>query len=326
VFDLRVLVTGGAGYIGSVAATLLMKQGYQVTVLDDISSGHVENIPVGARFVRGSLLDREEVLDALDECESVLHFAGKALVEESVKNPELYQLVNVDGTNNLLTQMRDQNIKKLVFSSSAATYGEVNTIPITESSETNPLNPYGYSKLQAEKLISKESAEYELSAISLRYFNVAGALKTDSGWLSETHDPETHLIPNILKSSAENPVKIFGYDWPTPDGTCIRDYIHVADLVEAHLLALLSLKNPEYKTYNLGSGTGYSIREVIEAAEKATGKKIPFVDVERRSGDPAILVADITKVKKELGWEPVRNLEQMVEDAFNSNRNDTKKI
>ena len=317
---MRILVTGGAGYIGSVAATLLIEKGYEVTVIDDLSSGHVENIPTSTRFVRGSLLDKAVVLDALEECESVLHFAGKALVEESVRKPDLYQRVNVDGTNNLLVQMRDRNIKKLVFSSSAATYGEVNTSPITESSKTNPINPYGYSKLQAEKLISKESAEHGLSAISFRYFNVAGALKTNSCWLPERHDPETHLIPNILKSSSESPVKVFGADWPTHDGTCIRDYVHVVDLAEAHFLALQSLKNAEYKIYNLGSSTGYSIREVIKAAQRATGKSIPFIDVERRLGDPAILVADIAKAERELGWKPVRGLEIMVEDAFNSIR------
>lgn len=315
---MRVLVTGGAGYIGSVAATLLIEKGLKVTILDDLSSGYEENLPVGAHFVKGSLLDTDKVLDALSDCESVLHFAGKALVEESVRKPELYEKVNVEGTNNLLVQMRNRNIKKLVFSSSATTYGEHVSMPITEFTENNPINPYGSSKLQAEKLISNESNEHGLSAVSFRYFNVAGALKTSAGWLSERHDPETHLIPNILKSSREKPVKIYGTDWPTYDGTCIRDYVHVIDLVEAHLLALLSLKNSEYETYNLGSGTGYSIREVIEAANKATSKKIPFVDAERRSGDPAILVADITKAKKELGWEPVRSLEQMVEDAYNS--------
>jgi len=315
---LRVLVTGGAGYIGSVAATLLIEKGLKVTILDDLSSGHEENLPVGAHFVKGSLLDTDKVVDGLSDCESVLHFAGKALVEESVRKPELYEKVNVEGTNNLLVQMRNKNIKKFVFSSSAATYGEPVAMPITETSETNPINPYGSSKLQAEKLISKECNEHALSAVSFRYFNVAGALKASAGWLSERHDPETHLIPNILKSSQENPVKIYGTDWPTYDGTCIRDYVHVIDLVEAHLLALLSLKSPEYKTYNLGSGTGYSIREVIEAANKATSKTIPFVDAERRSGDPAILVADITKAKKELDWEPVRSLEQMVEDAYNA--------
>jgi len=317
---LRILVTGGAGYIGAVAATLLIEKGYQVTVLDDVTTGHLESIPESARFVRGSLLDEGKVRKALEDCTAVLHFAGKSLVGESVENPELYQDVNVKGSNNLLVQMRVANVKKLIFSSSAATYGEVDVNPISETTKANPTNPYGSTKLQIEDLISKEAVKHGLSAVSLRYFNVAGALKTKSGWLAERHDPETHLIPNILQSSEENPVQVFGTNWPTPDGTCIRDFVHVIDLVEAHLLALLSLKNPGHKIYNLGSGTGYSVKEVIAASDKATGKSIPFISAERRSGDPAILVSDITKAKKELGWEPLLRLEKMVEDAYASKK------
>lgn len=315
---MRILVTGGAGYIGSVAVALLIDKGYQVTVLDDISTGHIESIPEGVRFVRGSLLDQDKVLNALEDCTAVLHFAGKSLVGESVENPDLYQDVNVNGSNNLLVQMRNKKVKKLIFSSSAATYGEVDVNPIFENFGTNPKNPYGSTKLQVEELISKECAENDLSAVSLRYFNVAGALKTKSGWLAERHDPETHLIPNILKSSEENPVQVFGTDWPTYDGTCIRDYVHVIDLVEAHLLALLSLVEPGHKIYNLGSGRGYSVMEVIAASDKATGKSTPFVSAGRRSGDPAILIADISKVKAELGWAPVRNVNEMVTDTYNS--------
>ena len=313
-------MTGGAGYIGSVAVALLMAKGYQVTVLDDISTGHIDSIPADARFVRGSLLDQGKVLSALEDCTAVLHFAGKSLVGESVEKPDLYQDVNVNGTNNLLVQMRDKEVRKLIFSSSAATYGDVDTNPILENFKTNPTNPYGSTKLQVEELISKESVQHGLSAVSLRYFNVAGALKTQSGWLTERHDPETHLIPNILKSSEENPVRVFGTDWPTYDGTCIRDYVHVLDLVEAHLLALLSLRDPGHKIFNLGSGTGYSVKEVIAATDKATGKSTPFVSVERRLGDPAILIADIAKVKRELGWEPVRGIQEMVADAYRSTR------
>jgi UDP-glucose 4-epimerase len=297
-----------------------MGKGYQVTVLDDISTGHIESIPGGARFVRGSLLDQNKVLDALEDCTAVLHFAGKSLVGESVEKPALYQDVNVNGSNNLLVQMRHKNVNKLVFSSSAATYGEVGVNPISENSKTNPTNPYGLTKLQVEELISKECIEHGLSAVSLRYFNVAGALKTQSGWLAEKHDPETHLIPNILKSSEENPVRVFGTDWPTHDGTCIRDYVHVIDLVEAHLLALRSLVEPEHKIYNLGSGRGYSVKEVIAASDKATGNFTPFVNAKRRSGDPAVLIADIAKVKRELAWEPTRGIQEMVSDAYSSNR------
>jgi len=312
---LRVLVTGGAGYIGSIAVALLLQKGLQVTVLDDCSSGYSENIPADVRFINGSILNRDDVLNALDECTAVLHFAGKSLVEESVQKPELYKRVNVHGAKNLLLQMRDRNINQLVFSSSAATYGEVKAVPILETSATNPTNPYGSTKLQVEELISRECVEQSLSAISLRYFNVAGALKIKNSWLFERHDPETHLIPNILKSVPENPIKVFGTDWLTHDGTCIRDYVHVVDLVEAHVLALDSLGKPGHKIYNLGSGRGYSVREVIEAANRATGKATPFVDAEKRSGDPAILIADIAKVKRELGWAPIRGIDEMVADA-----------
>jgi UDP-glucose 4-epimerase len=313
-------VTGGAGYIGSVAVALLLGKGYQVTVLDDISTGHIESIPQSARFVRGSILDQDKVLDALENCTAVLHFAGKSLVGESAEKPDLYQDVNVNGSNNLLVQMRTKKVKKLIFSSSAATYGEVEINPISEISKTNPTNPYGSTKLQVEELISKECVENGLSAVSLRYFNVAGALKTKSGWLTERHDPETHLIPNILRSSEENPVQVFGTDWPTHDGTCIRDYVHVIDLAEAHLVALRALGEPGHEIYNLGSGRGYSVKEVIAASDKATGKSTPFASVGRRSGDPATLIADTAKVKRELGWEPIRGIEEMVSDAYNSTK------
>jgi UDP-glucose 4-epimerase len=318
-------VTGGAGYIGSVAVALLIERGYQVTVLDDISTGHTESIPVGARLINGSILDQDTVLKALEDCTAVLHFAGKSLVGESIEKPDLYQNVNVNGTSNLLVQMRNRKIKKLIFSSSAAIYGDVDEVPITEDSKTNPKNSYGSTKLLIEELISEECALHGLSAVSLRYFNVVGALKTQSGWLSERHDPETHLIPNVLKSTEENPVRVFGTDWPTYDGTCIRDYVHVIDLVEAHLLALLSLGDPGNKIYNLGSGIGYSVKEVIGASDKATGRTAPFVEAEKRSGDPAILIADITKVKRELGWAPIRGINEMVADAFGSMKDASKK-
>lgn len=317
---MRILVTGGAGYIGSVAVALLLGKGYQVTVLDDISTGHIESIPQSARFVRGSILDQDKVLDALENCTAVLHFAGKSLVGESTEKPDLYQDVNVNGSSNLLVQMRTKKVKKLIFSSSAATYGEVEINPISEISKTNPTNPYGSTKLQVEELISKECVENGLSGVSLRYFNVAGALKTKSGWLTERHDPETHLIPNILRSSEENPVQVFGTDWPTHDGTCIRDYVHVIDLAEAHLVALRALGEPGHEIYNLGSGRGYSVKEVIAASDKATGKSTPFASVGRRSGDPATLIADTAKVKRELGWEPIRGIEEMVSDAYNSTK------
>ena len=313
---MRILVTGGAGYIGSVAVHTLIEKGFDVSILDDLSSGFVENVPSAARFVEGSLLDEMSVLKALDGCEAVMHFAGKSIVSESVENPDLYQRTNVDGSKILLSQMREENIKKIVFSSSAATYGNLGDFPIREDSLTAPTNPYGFTKLKIEELIKVESTESGLSAISLRYFNVAGSKKLESGWLAENHAPETHLIPNVLKSSDENPVSVFGTDWPTIDGTCIRDYVHVVDLIEAHLKALNTLVNPGHKIFNLGSGRGFSVRDVLNAASEVLGKPIPSNDAPRRDGDPASLVADITKAREMLKWTPKKDLNDMVLDTF----------
>jgi UDP-glucose 4-epimerase len=214
--------------------------------------------------------------------------------------------------------MRKQNISKIVFSSSAATYGEPKVVPILETSQTIPTNPYGATKLAIDHMITAEAASHGISAASLRYFNVAGALKAERGWLAERHDPETHLIPNVLRSTDENPVKIFGTDWPTKDGTCIRDYVHVIDLIDAHLKALQSLGTPGHQIYNLGSGSGYSVREVVAAASAAVGHQIPFIDAPRRAGDPAVLIADISKAKSQLGWEPSRDINTMVSDTLKS--------
>ena len=315
---MRVLVTGGTGYIGSTAVEILLTQGFDISILDDCSMGHADTVPAGVRFIQGSLLSVDEVADALMGCDAVMHFAGKSLVGESVEKPDLYHLVNVDGTGILLDQMRKQAITKIVFSSSAATYGEPKVVPILETSETNPTNPYGATKLAIDHMITAEAAAHGISAASLRYFNVAGALKADRGWLAERHNPETHLIPNVLRSTTENPVKIFGTDWPTADGTCIRDYVHVIDLIDAHLKALASLGTPGHKIFNLGSGSGYSVREVIAAASAAIGHQIPFIDSPRRAGDPAVLIADISKAKTQLNWEPTRNMNTMVSDTLKS--------
>jgi UDP-glucose 4-epimerase len=315
---MRVLVTGGTGYIGSTAVEILLTQGFEISILDDCSMGHADTVPAGVRFVKGSLLNRAEVADALTGCDAVMHFAGKSLVGESVEKPDLYHLVNVDGTRILLDEMRKQSITKIVFSSSAATYGEPKSVPILETSETIPTNPYGATKLAIDHMITAEAAAHGISAASLRYFNVAGALKAKRGWLAERHNPETHLIPNVLRSTTDNPVKIFGTDWPTEDGTCIRDYVHVIDLIDAHLKALNSLGKPGHEIYNLGSGSGYSVREVVAAASAATGHQIPFIDSPRRAGDPAVLIADISKAKTHLGWEPTRDMNTMVSDTLKS--------
>ena len=310
----RILVTGGAGYIGSTATAILADRGYEVVVLDDLSMGHADAVDPRATFIEGSILDTDLLRNALAGCEAVIHFAGKSLVGESVEKPELYHHVNVDGSQNLLEAMAIHGIDKIVFSSSAATYGQPIDNPITEESFASPTNPYGASKLAIDKMITAAG----ISAISLRYFNVAGAYQSSNGWLAERHNPETHLIPLVLRATEENPLKIFGTDWDTKDGTCIRDYVHVIDLIEAHILALGALKPHVHEIVNLGSGGGYSVREVISEATKVLGRPVPSVESPRRAGDPATLVASITKAKSLLGWEPTRDLETMISDAVKS--------
>ena len=315
---MRVLVTGGTGYIGSTAVDILLSQGYEISILDDCSTGHADTVPAGVSFIQGSLLIIGDIAQALVGADAVMHFAGKSLVGESVEKPDLYHQINVDGSRNLLNEMHKSGVTKLVFSSSAATYGEPEVVPIVETAATKPTNPYGATKLAIDQMITAESASRGIAAASLRYFNVAGSLKSTRGWLAERHNPETHLIPNVLRSTADNPVKIFGSDWPTADGTCVRDYVHVVDLIDAHIKALESLKPAVHEIYNLGSGDGYSVREVVAAASKAAGYEIPTVDSPRRSGDPAVLIADINKAKTKLGWAPTRGIETMVADTLAS--------
>jgi len=321
---MRALVTGGAGYIGSAATAMLLERGFDVTVLDDCSTGHRDAVAGGAKFINGSILDSKVVADALVDCDAVFHFAAKSLVGESVDKPDFYFDVNVNGTRNLLDQMSKAKISKLVFSSTAATYGEPEVIPITEASNTKPTSPYGTTKLAVDQMITEE-AKSGLAAISLRYFNVAGAYKSKTGWLAERHNPETHLIPNLLRSTADNPLNIFGDDWPTKDGTCIRDYIHIVDLIDAHILALENLKPNQHKIINLGSGGGYSVAEVINAASKVLGRVIPVEVGARRSGDPAVLVADISLAAQALNWAPKYNIENMVSDTWESQNASTSK-
>jgi UDP-glucose 4-epimerase len=315
---MKVLITGGAGYIGATAVEIMRTLGYEITVLDDCSTGHSDTVPAGLSFIAGSLLNPSDVAQALSGVEAVVHFAGKSLVGESVEKPDLYHHVNVDGTRILLDQMHRAGVKKIVFSSSAATYGEPTQIPIKESAPTAPTNPYGATKLAIDQMLSAESAARGLAAVSLRYFNVAGALQCDRGWLTERHNPETHLIPNVLRSTTEKPLKIFGSDWPTPDGTCIRDYVHVIDLIDAHVKALESLVSAKHEIYNLGSGDGYSVRQVVAAASSALGYAIPTLDSPRRAGDPAVLIAEISKARDGLNWIPTRGIEAMVADTVAS--------
>ena len=311
---MRVLVTGGAGYIGSTAVAMLLDAGYEVVVIDDLSTGHADSLPTEVKFVNGSLLSDTDLDNALEGCDAVLHFAAKSLVGESVEKPALYEQVNVGGSKALFAKMKEHGISKIVLSSTAATYGEPKRVPISENDEPAPKNPYGATKLEIDRMVAASG----FSAISLRYFNVAGAYKSKIGWLAERHNPETHLIPNVLRATEAAPVKIFGTDWPTADGTCIRDYIHVVDLIEAHIKALESLPQGKHEIINLGSGDGYSVKEVITAAEKAVGHKIAAIESDRRAGDPAVLIADVTKARTFLDWSPTRNMDQMVLDTWNS--------
>jgi len=316
---MRILVTGGAGYIGGTATSILLDRGYEVTVLDDCSTGHRESVDPRAKVIEGSILDASATAAALVGCQAVMHFAAKALVGESVEKPALYHEINVNGSKNLLAEMKAAGIDKMVFSSSCATYGQPKLSPISEDAETLPINPYGQSKLDVDKMLTEAARDW-LGAISLRYFNVAGSLRSKNGWLAERHDPETHLIPNVLKATSDNPLKVFGTDWQTPDRTCIRDYIHVVDLIDAHIKALELLTPGTHRIFNLGSGTGHSVAEVITAAETVLGRTVPRENSMRRVGDPAVLVADITKAQSELGWAPSHSLEEMVRDSWESQK------
>jgi UDP-glucose 4-epimerase len=312
----RLLVTGGAGYIGSVVTAQLLDAGHQVTVLDDLSTGHADAVPDGASFVRGSLLDptglRAVVGTGFD---GVLHFAAKSLVAESMQHPERYWRNNLGGTLQLLEAMHAAKVERLVFSSTAAVYGEPDQVPIPETAPARPTSAYGASKLAVDLMIGTWARAHRLAATSLCYFNVAGS----SGRYGERHTTETHLIPIVLEAALgrREHVKVFGTDYPTPDGTAIRDYIHVDDLARAHLLALDAAQSGRHAIYNLGNGQGYSVHQVIQAARRVTGRPIQAVDAPRRPGDPAVLVASSARIGQELGWAPRKPaLDDMIGDAW----------
>ncbi|WP_146339394.1 UDP-glucose 4-epimerase GalE [Nesterenkonia sp. NBAIMH1] len=314
---MKVLVTGGAGYIGSVVTQQVLAAGHTVEVIDDLSTGHAASVPAGARLHRLPIGEAAQVLDS--SFDAVLHFAAKSLVGESVSRPERYWHGNMVQTLHLLDAMREAGVPRMVFSSTAATYGEPAVDSITEDQPTRPTNPYGASKLAIDHMLTAEAAAHGLAAVSLRYFNVAGAaFVEDGGVLAERHDPETHLIPNLLKVAADerSSASIFGTDYPTRDGTCIRDYIHVVDLAEAHVRALDAAEAGVHEVYNLGTGTGTSVREVIGAVREATGHPVPAEEHPRRPGDPAVLVASGQKAAEGLGWHPRRTVKEMVEDAW----------
>jgi UDP-glucose 4-epimerase len=315
----KLLVTGGAGYIGSVVTHLLLAQGHEVTVLDDLSRGHRVAVPAGASFVDGRVHDViDDVLDP--SYDGVLHFAAYIQAGESVTRPELYWDNNLVGSLRLLSAMRAAGVRRLVFSSTANVYGDPDELPIPETAATRPPNPYAGSKLAVDHALRDEAVAYGLGAVSLRYFNVAGAYRTPDGLLvGERHDPESHLIPIALQVAAgkREKLQLFGDDYPTPDGTCVRDYIDVTDLGAAHLLALAGMEPGTHRIYNLGNGTGFSNREVVEAVREVTGHPIPTEIAPRRSGDPAALVASSAKVRTELGWTPAKPaLTDIITDAW----------
>jgi UDP-glucose 4-epimerase len=314
----RLLVTGGAGYVGSVCAAALLEAGHEVVVLDDLSTGHRDAVPADCEFVQGDLAEHAEPIMA-DGVDGVLHFAAKSLVAESVSQPELYWFGNVVTSLRLLEAMRRHGTPRLVFSSTAATYGQPEQVPITEDAPTVPTNPYGASKLTIDTAIGNYATAHGLAAVSLRYFNAAGAHER----YGERHTVETHLIPLVLQvaSGERDHVQINGTDYPTPDGSCVRDYIHVSDLAQAHLLALEHAVPGRHRIYNLGSGTGFSVCEVIETCRRITGHPIPAVVADRRPGDPATLVAANQRARTELGWNPRRtDLATIVADAWEFTR------
>ncbi len=312
-------MTGGAGYIGSVVTEELLRGGDQALVYDSLYKGHREAVVEGATFVKGDLLDTTFLRETLiqHKIEAVVHMAADSLVGESVKVPAKYYRNNVLGGLSLLDAMRDSDVKYLVFSSTAAVYGEPAKQPIEESDPTQPTNPYGETKLAFERALRWYDAAHGLKYVSLRYFNAAGATERSG----ERHDPETHLIPIVLQAAAgQRPdVTVFGDDYPTPDGTCVRDYIHVVDLAQAHILALHALaKGHPSSIYNLGcGGEGYSVKQVIDCARRVTGKEIPVTKGPRRAGDPAVLIASSGRITRELGWKPTQQkLDAIVESAW----------
>lgn len=322
---MSILVLGGAGYIGSHAVYQLIDQGYDVVVVDNLQTGHQLAVHPKATFYLGDIRDKAFLTNVFsrENIEAVLHFSANSLVGESMQKPLVYYDNNVFGTQVLLQVMNEFNVKHIVFSSTAATYGEPEQVPIKESMPTNPTSAYGETKLAMEKMMHWAEIAYDLKYVSLRYFNVAGA--RSSGEIGEDHQPETHLIPIVLQVALgqREHIAIFGDDYDTPDGTCIRDYIHVEDLIDAHILALQYLKDGgQSEIFNLGSNQGFSVKEIIETAREVTGHPIPAKIAERRPGDPSTLIAASEKAKKVLGWKPSRtDIQQIIKDAWNWHQN-----
>ena len=315
---MRVLVTGGAGYIGSVVTAQLLADGHEVVVVDDLSTGHQDAVPQGAVFHQLSITELDRSIGEWD-IEAAIHFAARSLVGESTVEPSMYWRNNVIGTVALLDSLKAHGIDRIVFSSSAATYGESDEQPIRETTPTRPTSPYGSSKLAIDLALTDYAKAYGMTAVSLRYFNVAGALATTGGQrYGERHATETHLVPNALRAAAGSgdTLSLFGTDYPTDDGTCVRDYIHVVDLAAAHIAALTVGGVGEHHIVNLGSGTGYSVRQVLDTIREVTGLEVPVVEAERRAGDPPVLIASNERAAEFLGWRPERDLAQMISDAW----------
>lgn len=316
---MRLLVTGGAGYIGSVVTRLLLDAGHSVVVLDDLRTGHTAGLAPEATFVRLPIAEAAQVLTPDSAFDGIVHLAGLIAAGESVLHPERYWAVNTVGTLALLDAARAARVPRFVFSSTAAVYGNPTELPIPESAATAPTNPYGATKLAVDLALAAEANAHGLAAVSLRYFNVAGAYVRPGIALGERHDPETHLIPLALQVAAKqrDQLMLYGDDYATADGTCVRDYIHVEDLAQAHLLALTTAAPNTHRIYNLGNGCGFSNRQVVEVVREVTGRPVPVEVAPRRAGDPAALVASSQRARDELGWQPAKaSLADIVADAW----------
>jgi UDP-glucose 4-epimerase len=313
----RILVTGGAGYVGSVCSAELIKQGHEVIVIDDLSAGHRESVPSGAEFHVMDIADAAGLRSLLRgrTVEAAFHFAARALIPESVTNPAIFFKVNVSSAITMLDVLREQGVNKFVFSSTAAVYGDPLEVPIPEGHPKNPVNSYGETKLCFERALACYAKAYGISAVAFRYFNASGA----SGSQGENHCPETHIIPLLFEAALgeREHFTVYGEDWPTPDGTCLRDYVHVVDIAYAHIAALSRMQEPGFEAYNIGTGRSFSVREIIQAVERVIGVKIPVVAGRRRLGDPSVLEAKPDKLIKQLSWEPRHSdLENIIATAW----------
>ena len=313
---MKILVTGGAGYIGSVLVNKLIEQGHKVSVIDDLSNGFRENIDKRAKFTEGSILDKGNLDQALEGVEVVYHLAAKIRVEEGEAKPELYKKVNIEGSLDLIKACVDKKINKFIFASTAAVYGDPEEFPVNENSKTNPVNVYGATKLEIDKYLEANAKNMGISTICFRFFNIGGALKTKEGsWLKIKHEGATHLIPSILHSSNNKHLLIFGNDWPTKDGTPTRDFVHVVDLADALIKALNSLDKAGNQVINLGTATGSTVLEVVKTAEKSLNKIISYNFAGRRAGDSFALVTSNQKAKEILNWQPTKTLSDILIDA-----------